>query len=89
MNFVWDPVKAQSNERRHGVSFADASTAFRDPYAIYEVDPHHPERGVLIGTSMAQHLLFVVHIEVLSDDTIRIISARKVDRKERCRYEEG
>ena len=88
MRFVWDPAKAESNERKHGVSFVEAATAFSDPYAIYESDRRHTERGVLIGTSMAQRLLFVVHVEILDEDTMRIVSARKVDRKERQRYEE-
>ena len=51
-------------------------------------EKRHPERGIIIGTSDAQRLLFVVHIEILEEDLIRIISARKADREERRRYEE-
>jgi uncharacterized DUF497 family protein len=88
MRFVWDPAKASSNLRKHAVSFDEATGAFADPYALYEKDPRHAERGLLIGTSRRQRLLFVVHVELLDTGETRIISARKADRKERRRYEE-
>ena len=89
MNFDWDPVKARANLRKHGVSFSEAATVFADPYAIWEPEVRHADRGHLIGTSAELRLLFVVHVEVLEDvDTIRIISARKATRAERERYED-
>ena len=88
MRFVWDPAKAAGNEQKHGVSFYEASTAFADPFAVYEADARYAQRGNLIGTSTSQHLLFVVHIEILGEDVIRIISARQANRNERRRYEE-
>jgi len=30
LRFEWDPEKARSNERKHGVSFEEAATAFAD-----------------------------------------------------------
>jgi len=88
MRFEWDPKKAKANLEKHGVSFAEAATVFGDPFAIFEPEPLHLERGILIGTSEAQRLLFVVHVEIIEADLIRIISARKADRKERRRYED-
>ena len=32
--FEWDPVKAQSNRRKHGFTFEDAVRVFGDPCAI-------------------------------------------------------
>ena len=32
--FEWDPNKARLNVKRHGISFDEASTAFRDPLSI-------------------------------------------------------
>jgi uncharacterized DUF497 family protein len=88
VRFIWDPVKATANLKKHGVSFDEATGAFGDPHAQYEPDPGHPERGRLIGTSRSHRLLFVVHVELLDTAETRIISARKADRKERRRYEE-
>ena len=34
MVFDWDDSKAESNKKKHGVSFAEAATAFSDPNAI-------------------------------------------------------
>jgi uncharacterized DUF497 family protein len=31
MRFEWDPGKAESNHKGHGVSFEDAMTVFFDP----------------------------------------------------------
>ncbi len=87
--FEWDPNKARSNLAKHGVSFDEASTAFRDALSITIGDPLHSEyedRFVLIGASCRNRLLVVVHTE--RGDRIRIISARVATRQERIRYEE-
>jgi hypothetical protein len=38
IRFEWDPVKARTNQRKHGVSFMDAMTVFEDPFALFEQD---------------------------------------------------
>ena len=88
--FEWDPKKALRNIQTHGVSFDEASTAFRDPLSRTIDDPLHSEgeeRFVLIGQSVRGRLLVVVHTE--RGDRIRIISARLATNKERLRYEEN
>ncbi|MBI4705986.1 MAG: BrnT family toxin [Deltaproteobacteria bacterium] len=89
MDFVWDPAKARANLRKHRVSFAEAAMVFGDPFAIYEPEPRHPERGIVIGASAEQRILFVVHIHILEDELIRIISARRATRAEERRYAAG
>ena len=87
--FEWDPNKAKSNLAKHGVSFDEASTAFKDPFSMTIEDPLHSqeeERLVLIGYSRRNRLLVVIHAD--RGDRIRIISARAATRKERNRYEE-
>jgi len=87
--FEWDPNKARMNIQKHGVSFDEASTAFRDPLSQTIGDPLHSgdeERYVLIGRSIQGRLLVVVHAE--RGDGICIISARMATRKERFHYEE-
>lgn len=89
LHFEWAPEKAESNLKKHGVSFAEASTAFDDPLGITAFDPDHSdieERFIIVGTSHAGRLLLVAHTE--RGDTIRIISARTLTRAERKTYAE-
>ena len=86
--FEWEPQKAKSNLKKHGVSFEEASTAFQDTLSLAIDDPLHSideERVVLIGMSNKNRLLVVVHAE--RGDNIRIISARKATKKEMGNYE--
>ena len=88
--FEWDPKKARLNIKTHGVSFDEASTAFRDPLSQTIEDPLHSEyeeRFVLIGRSIQGRLLVIVHTD--RDERIRIISARLATKRERLRYEEN
>ena len=88
--FEWDPRKAASNLRRHGVSFEEASTVFPDPLARFFDDEDHPsqeQREIIIGHSVRDQLLLVSFVQ--RRDVIRIISARKATRNERKDYEQG
>jgi len=87
--FDWDPDKAESNLRKHGVSFEEASTVFGDPLAMLMSDPDHSvdeERYVLLGTSLRKKLLVVAFAERTL--LTRLISARRATRTERRKYEE-
>ena len=86
-DFEWDDAKALSNLDKHGVSFAEAATVFADPYAIYLDDGSGTNRTVVIGTSLRERVLFVVHVERGTRD--RIISARPANAAERDVYETG
>ncbi|MCF8109611.1 MAG: BrnT family toxin [Desulfohalobiaceae bacterium] len=88
--FEWDPKKARLNLKRHGVSFDEASTAFRDPLSQTIEDPLHSEdeeRFVLIGRSIQGRLLIIIHTD--RGERIRIISARLATKNERLKYEEN
>jgi len=88
LTFEWDPQKATSNTGKHGVSFEEASTVFRDPLSLTIDDPFHSsseERMVQIGVSHKNRLLVVVHTK--RGNIIRIISARKATKRERNYYE--
>ena len=90
LRFEWDPAKDEANERKHGVTFHDASTAFSDPLSSTIPDPDHSEREdrfLLIGQDLSGRLLGVAHTE--RGNTIRIISARLATRGERRDYEES
>ena len=84
--FTWDPAKAASNLRKHGISFEEAVRVFADRIENGE------QRWQTIGAVGGFTLLLVAH--TLWDDeagieVVRIISARRADRKERRIYENG
>ena len=90
MKIEWDPKKAISNLKKHGVSFEEAATALSDPLAATGADPDHSlteDRYVTFGVSEKGRLVVVSHTE--KDETIRIISARRANKGEREFYEEG
>ena len=90
MRFEWDPAKAAENLAKHGVSFEEAATVFRDALSATGSDPDHSfgeERFITFGVSTGGRLLVIAHTE--RGDTIRIISARPATPGERKIYEEG
>ncbi len=89
LTFEWDNKKALANLRKHGVSFEEASTVFRDTLSATVPDPlhsHAEDRFVTIGMSTSGKLLVVVHSD--RGDKIRVISARPATTKERKDYED-
>ena len=90
--FEWDPRKAAANDRKHGVSFAEAETVFSDERARLLDDPEHSgaeDRFILIGLSATLRILVVAHRYRVGEDVIRIISARRATRRERIAYVRG
>ena len=89
MEFEWDPRKAKESLRKHNVDFADAVIALEDENALTIEDPDHGElRFKSLGMGPTLNILFVVHCEQ-SANSIRIISARKADKKETIIYLQG
>lgn len=89
--FEWDVNKAKSNLRKHGIRFEDAVLVFDDPHHLSMQDRYEngEYRWQTIGLVHGIVVILVVHtIRFESGEEImRIISARKADRKERNRYE--
>jgi uncharacterized protein len=89
LTFSWDDRKERENQRKHGVSFEEATTVFADENARLKHDPDHSQdedRFILLGFSAKLQLLVVVHAYRQDDKEIRIISARKAVPKERKQY---
>lgn len=86
-DFEWDSAKADSNLAKHGVSFPEAATVFADPVAVYLDDGSRSGRLIVIGTSIRDRILCVVHVERGERD--RIISARRATSGEKDVYESG
>ena len=87
MGFEWDPNKAETNRKKHGIDFADAVIVLEDPNAITSDDPDQEEaRYITIGMDASGRILVVVY--AWREDVIRIISSRKATNHERKQYEE-
>ena len=92
--FEWDGRKAEINFRKHGVRFEEAALVFGDPFALSEQDriENGEQRWQTIGMVGGCLLLLVAHtvrLEEKGAEIVLIISARRVSRKERSRYEHG
>ena len=89
LTFEWDQEKAESNLRKHGVSFEEARTVFYDEHALVMPDPDHSsaeERFVIMGLSSTLRILVVVHCFRKGGSSIRVISARRAGTKEQKPY---
>lgn len=90
ITFAWDESKNRHNQRKHGVSFAEAQSVFFDDDALEFFDPSHSEgedRFLLLGRSCRLRILLICLCFRESDNVIRIISARRATKKERNVYE--
>ena len=93
-NFEWDPEKARGNRRKHGVSFEQAASVFRDPRALSVYDPEHSraeDRWLTLGLSADGGVLVVHHtFEEVDPSTvrIRIFSSRRATKSEIRQYSE-
>ena len=89
MDFEWDVVKAEANERRHGIGFREASSVFGDPLELMIYDPDHSEgerRFLSIGRTASGRLVVVSYTE-REQNRVRIINARAASAAEINRYE--
>ncbi|PWC11977.1 hypothetical protein B4923_11760 [Brenneria roseae subsp. americana] len=89
MEFQWDKDKAHLNWHKHNVAFEFACEIFFDSSALSVLDnrfDYGEKRYQTIGKAGGQILLLVVHTDRFG--SIRLISARKANAKERARYED-
>ena len=89
MNTAWDPRKARTNLQKHGVCFSDAESVLFDPVGVTVEDPssRNEQRFVTMGMDALGRVLVVVY--TYRNDSIRLISARRVTPSERRQYEAG
>lgn len=89
---IWiefDPAKNRVNRAKHQLDFVDAEPVLRDPRAITVEDASHDEaRWVAIGADGFGRVLVVVYTW-RGEGTIRVISLRYADAREREQYEAG
>ncbi len=86
MDFEFDPAKAAANLKKHGVSFADAEQALRDPFGVTIDDPdaESERRSITLGMDALGRVLVVVHTQ--RGERTRVISARKASPGEAEHY---
>ncbi len=94
MKFDWDDKKAKSNEKKHYVSFEEATIAFQDEFAVEIYDANHSsvseKRFILIGEAN-ERILFIVYTvsdENTTNEIYRLISAREAETWEVKEYEQ-
>lgn len=91
MDFEWDPEKAESNLRKHQVSFEDAAQVFLDPNRIEAFDGrsvYGEDRWITVGLVEPALLVVVYAVRGEDGEIIRLVSARKADKDERAQYRE-
>jgi len=89
LKFEWDINKDKINTKKHGVTFDEARTVFFDEHAIDFYDPEHSdeeERFILLGNSFKLNTIIVCHCFREEQTKVRIISARKANKKEQKSY---
>lgn len=87
--FEWHPTKAKQNWQKHTISFEEATTVFSDPFALTFDDVKHSNneyRWLIMGMTPTSKLLLVSYTE--RNDRIRLISARKLNKREQKIYQE-
>ena len=87
VKFEWDEQKNYANIDKHGVAFLDAENIFLSERVTAEDKrrEYGENRMVTVGL-IGKNVCVVVY--TLREDTIRIISARKANSRERRRYYE-
>jgi uncharacterized DUF497 family protein len=89
MRYTWDPKKAKSNLKKHGVDFDEAISVLESESFILLLQDtsSEEERFKAIGYSVRARCLVVVFCE-RHEDEARIISARKADKEEMKKWHE-
>jgi len=96
MRFEWDEAKNLSNQRKHGVSFEEATAVFLDPWHVSVEDRIEDEESRWQTLGFVEGLLLLLVAHTVREEreggapieVIRIISARRATRTERRRYED-
>jgi len=86
--FEWDDEKNRINKRKHNISFQTEEKVFADENRVEWLDQKHSDeedRYITIGK--VDEILFVIYTE--REDRIRLISARRANKKERRMYYAG
>lgn len=85
MEFEWDTIKNQRNIEKHGIDFIDAVRIFEHPtLTIVDNRRDYGEKRIAATGTVEDVILYVVY--TIRDSVLRIISARRANRRERKKY---
>ena len=87
--FIWNRLKAETNHKKHGITFEKATEVFDDPFFIEEYDEENSgneDRYNIIGFLKGRYITVSF---TLKDNLTRIFSARKADIEEEEAYDEN
>ncbi|WP_456480441.1 BrnT family toxin [Nautilia sp.] len=90
VGFEWDDGNIYKNEKKHGVKWQEIEVVFfNEPLLIYEDFKHSKDecRCYALGKTDDEKTLFVVFTK--RNKKIRVISARKMNKKEKEIYEKN
>lgn len=87
MDYTWDPAKAASNHAKHGVAFEAAEVFGWDVASINATFGHEGGEPRLMALGPIGSRL---HVLIYSTETrsVRVISLRKANNREKRRYAE-
>jgi uncharacterized DUF497 family protein len=93
VKFEWSADKNKLNIQNHQIDFEEAKEVFNDPLHISRLDfrfDYFEERWISIGLTKKEKILVVANLffDENGEEIVRIISARKVNPKERKFYEQ-
>jgi uncharacterized DUF497 family protein len=88
LNIEWDEKKNRINIAKHGISFELAAHVFTDPLRkeYYNAGHSSNEEDRIITVGIVENRMLFVSFTEPESDTVHIISARKVSKKERMYY---
>ena len=87
--FEWDENKNRRNIRKHGFDFADAEEMFRGMLLFHPDTRKEYGESRWIGIGTIRGSAAVVAFTERGPHTVRIISLRKANRRERKQYEKA
>ena len=89
ISFQWDKGNDLKNSKHH-VKNAEIEESFFDSDKVIATDRRHSQaeqRHILLGQTKQKRLLYVVF--TIRNGIVRVISARDINKKERCLYEKA
>lgn len=88
MQFEWDETKRAANIAKHGIDFVDAPEMFQGPMFIRLDERRNYGELRWQGLGLVQGRVVAVAYTKRDPDTIRIISLRKANSREKTLFQE-
>lgn len=89
VRFEWDEAKRKANLAKHGIDFLDVREMFRSLMLVGADERKDYGENRQIGFGFIRGRLMAVAFTERNPDTIRIISARKANKREEKYYQEA